>query len=111
MTQLIERLSVLALATLVAACGSRGLCANTVERRLPSPNGSHEVVVFIRDCGATTDYSSQVALLSRGASPRDLPGNVFIAPHRTDVQVQWIAEDTLLVQHGTPDPVRKADQV
>lgn len=55
-------------ATLVcAACSDP--CSNTVERRLPSPDGKHDAVIFVRDCGATTNYSTQLSIVARDENP------------------------------------------
>ena len=68
-------------------------------------------MVFTRDCGATTDYSTQVALAQAGAELPNRPGDVFVAPHATDVRVAWIGSDTLLVRHATTNPNLEAHQV
>jgi hypothetical protein len=67
--------------------------------------------VFTRDCGATTDYSTQVTLVRAGATVPNKPGSVLVAAHSTDVRVAWIGPDTLLVQHATTAPNLKAESV
>jgi hypothetical protein len=37
-------------------------CDTTVDKEVPSPDGAHIAVVFHRDCGATTDFNTQVGL-------------------------------------------------
>jgi len=88
-----------------------GLCANTITQRASSPGGSYDAVVFTRDCGATTDYSTQVSLIRRGDHLRDQGGNVFISPHATGAQVEWVSPDTLLVHYGSTNPVLKVPHV
>src|SRR5438093_11939630 len=63
--------------SIIAACRD-GNCVNTVLQDVPSPDGRRHLVVFARDCGATTDFSTQVSILTR---VRDATGggNVFIA--------------------------------
>ncbi len=78
---------------------------------MSSPDGSRDAVAFIRDCGATTDYSSQVALLRSGESLPDRPGNVFVYPHRTDIHLEWLARDTLKISYSTASPVLQERQV
>ena len=57
-------------------------CDNEIlqESIYPSPNPLVKAVVFVRNCGATTDWSVQVSILpaSRELSGADI-GNVFIA--------------------------------
>jgi len=80
------------------------LCANTMTQRASSPDGRYDAVVFTRDCGATTDYSTQVTLLSRGAHLPDRAGIVFISVHPTGAQVEWVSADTLMVRYGSANP-------
>jgi len=55
------------------------MCGNELLAQYPSPNGLEELVVFQRDCGATTGFSTQASLLSAGKALRNEPGNVFVA--------------------------------
>ena len=103
-------LAILPLAVLATACLS-GLCANTITQRAPAPGGRYEAIVFTRDCGATTDYSTQVALVRLGHHLPDRPGNVFISAHPTGARVEWVAADTLLVHYGSANPFLKAPVV
>jgi len=52
-------------------CGSLDMCGNEVKARVSSPDGSREAVVFQRDCGATTGFSTQVSVLNRGEPFRE----------------------------------------
>jgi hypothetical protein len=92
-----------AAAVLVSApsCGSScGLCGNQKLAEYPSPDGTVKVVVFERDCGATTDFSTQVSIVPVGSGVPDGGGNVFAADcdHDTapggagggpEVRVRW----------------------
>ena len=57
---------------------STDMCGNHVIADLPSPDGAFKAIVFQRDCGATTNFSTQVTLLKQGADLQDRKGNVFI---------------------------------
>ncbi len=51
---------------------------------VPSPNGKWDVVLMVRNAGATTDYSTQLSVVPAGGRlSREIalcrPGNVFIA--------------------------------
>jgi hypothetical protein len=63
------------LLSLTAGCN---LCGNEEISRFPSPDGQIEAVIFERDCGATTDFSTQISIVSKGASVRSGVGNAFI---------------------------------
>jgi hypothetical protein len=64
------------LAALTSGCAP---CANRVAREVASPTGAYKAVVFERDCGATTDFSTQISVLEAGKKLGSKPGNVFVA--------------------------------
>ena len=98
--------------TLVFACvgSSSRQCTNDLIARIPSPDARYDAVVFQRDCGATTGFSTQVSILrSRDSLPSDSSGNVFVAD--TDhgkapagpgggpsVDVRWTSPDSLEIR-------------
>jgi len=70
-----------------------------------APGGRHHAVVFLRDCGATTDVSTQVSVLPAGRAVSG-GGNVFVtdtdhgrAPRVLDggtaVTVRWLSPQQL----------------
>src|SRR6266571_3498324 len=67
------------------------LCVSEEQLRIPSPDGKVEAVLFQRDCGATTDFSTQVSVLPSGARLGDAGGNVFIADadHSRAPRASW----------------------
>ncbi|RPF71423.1 hypothetical protein [Aurantiacibacter spongiae] len=87
----------------LALAGCDGaVCDNRIVDRLPSPDGRFEAVVFERDCGATTAFSTQLSIGSPGMTPRGA-GNVFVAsrgrPHAewngAEATARWLAPDRL----------------
>jgi hypothetical protein len=64
--------------TCLAASACADPCANTVVARATSPDGAREAVLFQRDCGATTGFSTQISVLAPGEKPSG-GGNVFAA--------------------------------
>lgn len=56
-----------------------GMCANTVITSSTSPNGKWKVVLFERNCGATTAFSSQISLLESDEELTNEAGNIYIA--------------------------------
>jgi len=56
---------------------SSGMCENQIVSEIPSPDRSYKVVIFQRACGATTDFSTQISLLSLTSSLPDDGGNIF----------------------------------
>jgi hypothetical protein len=93
-------------------------CANDVLNELRSPDGRLKVVVFQRDCGATTGFSTQVSiipstqeLLTSPTRFRSTPsGNVFVADTNHGaapsgrgggpiVKVEWLAPTRLKISY------------
>jgi len=73
-------ISALALSLSIFASSScKDACANKVIFETVSPNGELKAVVFQRDCGATTGFSTQVSILKAGSSFPNISGNVFVA--------------------------------
>jgi hypothetical protein len=87
-----------------------GACANEILSSHYSPTKQLKAVVFQRDCGATTGFSTQISIMPANI---DLPkegGNVFVAD--TDhgkspsgpgggppVQVEWKGESSLNITY------------
>ena len=86
-------------------------CGNNVLSELPSPDASRRAVLFVRNCGATTRFSTQLALISSGRSLPNEGGNVLVAETgyeptgvddsgRPAVAVQWVSADELRVTYA-----------
>ena len=95
-------------------------CSNTILAEVASPGAELKAVVFTRDCGATTGFSTQVSVLPAAAKlPVADGGNLFVAD--TDhgraspgigggpkVQVEWVGRNRLRVIHDPRARVFKA---
>jgi hypothetical protein len=95
------------LATLVTGCSDA--CQNRVVSTADAPSGDLKAVLFQRDCGATTDFSTQVSV-ARGGDALSGAGNVFVADTHHDaaspaswggpwVELRWISPKDLLVRY------------
>ena len=95
--------------SIVAPMISECSCGNRIIRRYRSPDDQYEIVLFQRDCGATTGYSTQSSILK---AEKDLPGrkgNIFIAddgdrymPLASDgslVDIKWISKDKVFIKY------------
>lgn len=90
---------------------ARGMCGNELLDRIPCPAGRHDAILFQRDCGATTGFSTQLSVLAAGQSlPTDSGGNVLVADTDKgkapsgpgggpEVRARWLSADTLEIQH------------
>ena len=102
-----------ALFLLCLACTSiAGDCGNEVLKEIASPGGKMKAVIFQRDCGATTGFSTQVSVLSKDEKLPDEGGNVFAADTNHGeapsgqgggpvVEVSWLSENELMIKHDT----------
>lgn len=61
----------------LSAC-SNFLCDNETVASLNSPDGERRAILFMRECGATTDYTTQVSVVSSTWQFHGI-GNVFVA--------------------------------
>jgi len=74
------------------------MCANEVIHEERSPDGERRVVVFERDCGATTRESTQVMILHADAVLPNEGGNAFVAyVDPTLVRVSWAIANSLIL--------------
>lgn len=101
-----------ALSAPLAGClDGAGLCANRIVSRVDAPGGARSAVMFERDCGATTGFSTQISILRPGEAPAG-KGNVLIADddHGAAMagdwggpwaEIRWLGRDHLLILHAT----------
>jgi len=90
--------------------GCADMCGNTVSKMVLSPNGALKAVVFQRDCGATTGFSTQVSVLSAQTTLRNDGGNVFVEDTGSNVDVTWQGNRSLRIQHQ-PTPFKSEKQI
>jgi hypothetical protein len=67
-----------AVMALFALEGCTADCNDTMVERLLSPDGKHEAVLFQRDCGATTGFTTQISVVVTGEEVSG-SGNTFVA--------------------------------
>jgi hypothetical protein len=114
-----QKILLAAILTVISGAGALGwwvissleeLCGNAPISETPSPNGKMKVVVFQRDCGATTGFSTQVSILPIAQSLPKESGNVFTsdtdhgkAPSGPkggpEVRIQWRGDKVVSVAH------------
>jgi hypothetical protein len=92
--------SVLAISLIATACFDT--CGNRVLFETVAPGNQKRAVLFERDCGATTGFSTHVSLLDRSEVLPRTAGNVFIADSDhgkvgMDIHIHWDSRDHLVV--------------
>lgn len=75
-------------------------CTNDNLRESVSPNATIKAVLFRRDCGATTTYSTQVSILPVSRKLPNESGNVYVAGGEPTVIVRWIDDRHLSISGG-----------
>ncbi|MBW3559597.1 MAG: hypothetical protein KY446_10300 [Proteobacteria bacterium] len=101
-----RKIAALLLAMWVSSCSAA--CRNDPVATADAPTGELKAVLFQRDCGATTGFSSQVSLTNDGALSAG--GNVFIADTNHEaasaaswggpwVELRWLSPKHLLVRY------------
>jgi hypothetical protein len=99
-----------AAASALALGGCGGLCGEEVVQHEPSPYGWGTAIVFVRDCGATTGFATQVALVGNVDAGQRERNVVFVADDDhgaapswpgggTRVRVRWVDASHLEVAH------------
>lgn len=109
-------------ASIWKACDAlgKGLCGNTLLNEARSPDGRYRLVTFERNCGATTDFSTQLSLLEAGEALANEAGNVFIADTDRgiapsgpgggpEVRVTWTSARTALIERHWKSRMFKAE--
>jgi hypothetical protein len=94
-------------------------CTNEVITRLASPDGKREAVMFRRDCGATSGYSTQISIVNIGRAPEGA-GNTFRADDNHGAakigdwggswaEIKWLASDRLRVRYADKSRIFEQD--
>jgi hypothetical protein len=91
------------LSAFVSGCSGLFPCENAIVSEPMRPGGPYRAVVFLRDCGATTGWSTRVSLLDIKRFSNSEVGNVFVGeggqPPSPGVSVRWVDRDTLEVSY------------
>jgi hypothetical protein len=106
----------------VAVCvallgGCSDVCSNTVLSRTDAPGRQHSAIMFQRDCGATTGFSTQVSIEATGQAATEA-GNAFRADDDHGAaaaggwggpwaEMRWLAPDHLLIRYAAKSRIFK----
>jgi len=80
---------------LLWACG---LCEDQMISEATSPDGILVATAFVRNCGATTDFSSMVSVHKKSDGFRDDRDIIFVAKGRHDIAANWNGPNTLSIR-------------
>jgi hypothetical protein len=88
--------------------------------RADDPTGSRSAVMFNRDCGATTGFSTQISVIEKGEQLSG-GGNTFRADDDHGAatagdwggpwaEMKWLASDHLLIRYASKSRIFEQDQ-
>lgn len=78
------------------------LCGNDIYSVNVSPGNEYKAVIFQRDCGATTGFSTQLSIIDASSDLDNDAGNVLILdghPDDVKLKVDWNSNNELVVNH------------
>ena len=91
------------------------LCVNQIYQEVYAPDRTLKALVFQRDCGATTGFSTQVSVLPAGETlGNDVAGNLYIAnghPADSRLLLQWSSSRSLLIQGHVTDAIKQETMI
>ena len=76
------------------------MCGNYVHKEYLSPSKSHKAVIFQRDCGATTGFSTQISIIDAKQELGNTKGNIYIIdghPKEVAPTLKWLSESKLSI--------------
>jgi hypothetical protein len=95
-------------------------CDNKIVAELLSPDGKYKAVVFVKDCGATTTWSTHISVIRWwNWVGRNDAGNAFVmddgdgAPegpgHGPEARIRWTSGRALAVSHHPQAKIFRAE--
>jgi hypothetical protein len=73
------------------------MCSNQIDRNLVSPDGEYVATVFHRDCGATTGFSTQVALREKDDDFDHSEGLILSIADEHPLALRWASSRHLSI--------------
>ncbi|WP_419536476.1 DUF5412 family protein [Endozoicomonas sp.] len=76
------------------------MCGNETFETMLSPDGVRKAVIFQRDCGATTDFSTQISIIGGADDLVNESGNIYIVaghPKESAPVISWQGNDVLII--------------
>lgn len=89
-----------------------GMCGNDAYAEVHSPDHRYKAIIFQRDCGATTDFSTQISILKMDAELKNKSGNVFVTRGHPDThapELTWLSNTELLIHRELDGTEFKAE--
>ncbi len=77
------------------------VCGHTIYAELASPDIRYKAIVFERNCGATTDFSTQISILPMTETLPNESGNIFVLTGHPDVhrvKLKWLSNTEVFIR-------------
>ena len=95
---------------IISSFGSEDMCGNKIIKTEYSPNRKYKIVTFWRNCGATTDFSTQISLLEFDEELKNESGNLFSADGEhgkaetneeniINVKPKWLSNEKVIIEY------------
>ena len=112
---------ILFIGTLILMFKPYEMCGNHLIESKYSPNKKFKVLVFSRDCGATTGYSTQISILnSKDNLEENDTGNIFVAGDNNGkanligeiiyVKTKWLNNENLIIEYDEKAQIFKNEK-
>lgn len=88
------------------------ICGNEVYSEALSPDKKYKVVVFQRDCGATTGFSTQISIIDSTDDLKNESGNIYIIdghPEDASLETNWLSNHELRIMRRLNGSEYKAE--
>lgn len=101
--------TIICIIKLLSILGNFGV-DNYIIDEVYSPDDKYKAVIFDRDTGATTDFNTQISIISSKSSLPNDPGNLFIADTNhgrapsgkgggPEVTISWISSTEIIITY------------
>jgi hypothetical protein len=101
---------IVGISVLVQSLAGCNMCGNTIGYEEKSPGGKLKAVVFERDCGATTGFTTEVSIIPGNVTLQNQSGNLFIAKGDLAIRLDWKSDGELVLTYPQgAQPILKRD--
>jgi len=89
------------------------MCDNDIYKRYRAPNGKLKAVIFQRNCGATTGFSTQISILAANEDLDNEEGNIYVIDGRPELvapRIAWLSNTKIVIYRSINDSEYKAEK-
>lgn len=86
-------------------------CTVSGEQEISGLAGNQKVIAYVRNCGATSDYTVNVSFVEPGRDIKKKPGEIFFANHSSEIVLEKISSDTVKIIYFAADILKKKSRV